>query len=88
MTICHGLKLEAADGKKYRTDCANTEGIFRIIQSIPSPKNNHENTKKRKHEIKILSFLCFRPFVVKNLFLFMLVLIMQCHATIKKELTA
>ena len=38
MTICHGLKLEAADGKKYRTDCANTEGIFRIIQSIPSPK--------------------------------------------------
>ena len=38
VTICHGLKLEAADGKKYRTDCANTEGIFRIIQSIPSPK--------------------------------------------------
>ncbi|MFA6551693.1 MAG: BRO family protein, partial [Patescibacteria group bacterium] len=26
------------DGKKYETDCANTEGIFRIIQSIPSPK--------------------------------------------------
>lgn len=39
VTICHGLKLEAADGKKYRTDCANTEGIFRIIQSIPSPKS-------------------------------------------------
>ena len=38
VTICHGLKLEAADGKKYRTDCANTEGIFRIIQSIPSTK--------------------------------------------------
>jgi hypothetical protein len=32
------LKLEAADGKKYDTDCANTEGMFRIIQSIPSPK--------------------------------------------------
>lgn len=32
------LKLEASDGKKYETDCANTEGIFRIIQSIPSPK--------------------------------------------------
>ena len=28
----------AADGKYYATDCANTEGIFRIIQSIPSPK--------------------------------------------------
>jgi DNA-damage-inducible protein D len=38
VTFCHGLKLEAADGKKYETDCANTEGIFRIIQSIPSPK--------------------------------------------------
>jgi len=38
VTNCHGLKLEASDGKKYETDCANTEGIFRIIQSIPSPK--------------------------------------------------
>jgi prophage antirepressor-like protein len=32
------LKLEAADGKKYTTDCANTKGMFRIIQSIPSSK--------------------------------------------------
>ncbi|MEK6968304.1 MAG: Bro-N domain-containing protein [Nanoarchaeota archaeon] len=32
------LKLEANDGKKYLTDCADTETIFRIIQSIPSPK--------------------------------------------------
>ncbi len=32
------LKLESSDGKKYKTDCANTEGMFRIIQSIPSPK--------------------------------------------------
>ena len=32
------LKLVASDGKKYNTDCANTEGILRIIQSIPSPK--------------------------------------------------
>jgi prophage antirepressor-like protein len=38
VTFCHGLKLEAADGKKYATDCANTESMFRIIQSIPSPK--------------------------------------------------
>ncbi|MEK7543415.1 MAG: Bro-N domain-containing protein [Patescibacteria group bacterium] len=37
-TICRQLKLEASDGKKYETDCANTEGVFRIIQSIPSPK--------------------------------------------------
>ena len=32
------LKLEAADGKYYSTDCANTKAIFRIIQSIPSKK--------------------------------------------------
>ena len=38
VTFCHGLKLEASDGKKYLTDCADTEGIFRIVQSIPSPK--------------------------------------------------
>lgn len=38
VTNCHGLKLEAADGKKYTTDCANTKNMFRIIQSIPSPK--------------------------------------------------
>ncbi|KKP62773.1 MAG: Prophage antirepressor [Candidatus Roizmanbacteria bacterium GW2011_GWC2_34_23] len=37
-TICRQLKLVSADGKKYKTDCANTESIFRIIQSIPSPK--------------------------------------------------
>ncbi len=32
------LKLVSSDGKKYETDCANTETLFRIIQSIPSPK--------------------------------------------------
>jgi prophage antirepressor-like protein len=37
-TNCRQLKLLASDGKKYETDCANTEGIFRIIQSVPSPK--------------------------------------------------
>lgn len=37
-TFCRQLKLESSDGKKYETDCSNTEGLFRIIQSIPSPK--------------------------------------------------
>ena len=32
------LKLASSDGKKYATDCANIKGLFRIIQSIPSPK--------------------------------------------------
>lgn len=37
-TICRRLKLLSSDGKKYETDCVNTENAFRIIQSIPSPK--------------------------------------------------
>ncbi len=37
-TICRQLKLKSSDGKKYATDCANVQGLFRIIQSIPSPK--------------------------------------------------
>src|SRR3989338_1220184 len=32
------LKLISPDGKKYETDCANSESLFRIIQSIPSKK--------------------------------------------------
>ncbi len=38
LTFCQQLKLLAADGKNYKTDCANTEGVFRIIMSVPSPK--------------------------------------------------
>ncbi|OGJ63225.1 antirepressor [Candidatus Peribacteria bacterium RIFCSPLOWO2_01_FULL_51_18] len=37
-TVCRQMKLSAEDGKMRETDCANIEGIFRIIQSIPSPK--------------------------------------------------
>ncbi len=38
VTNCHGLKMVAADGKRRMTDVANLEQLFRIIQSIPSPK--------------------------------------------------
>lgn len=38
VTKCNQLKLPASDGKYYETDCASTETLFRIIQSIPSPK--------------------------------------------------
>ena len=38
MTNCHGVKLHASDGKLRLTDVADTEQLFRIIQSIPSPK--------------------------------------------------
>lgn len=37
VTKCNQLKMVAADGKYYLTDAANTEAMFRIIQSIPSP---------------------------------------------------
>jgi hypothetical protein len=38
VTLCHGLKLPAPDGKLRETDCVNTETMFRLIQSIPSPR--------------------------------------------------
>ena len=38
VTICHTLKMQAADGKMRKTDVADMQGIFRIIQSVPSPK--------------------------------------------------
>lgn len=37
-TNCSQLKMESADGKFYKTDVADTEQLFRLIQSIPSPK--------------------------------------------------
>lgn len=37
-TICRQFKMKAPDGKMRLTDCANVEGLLRIIQSIPSPK--------------------------------------------------
>jgi len=38
VTNCHSLKMIAPDGKMRLTDVADTKGILRIIQSIPSPK--------------------------------------------------
>lgn len=38
VTNCHGLKMQAADGNMRLTDVADTEQLFRLIQSIPSPK--------------------------------------------------
>jgi hypothetical protein len=38
VTNCYQLKMKAADGKKYFTDVADSEQLFRIIQSVPSPK--------------------------------------------------
>ena len=38
VTNCHALKMPAADGKMRMTDVADQEQMFRLIQSIPSPK--------------------------------------------------
>ena len=38
VTNCNGLKMQAPDGKMRLTDVADTEQLFRLIQSIPSPK--------------------------------------------------
>ena len=38
VTKCDQLKMQSADGKYYATDAANTETLFRLIQSVPSPK--------------------------------------------------
>jgi len=37
-TFCRQLKLKSTDGKSYKTDVVDMQGIFRIIQSVPSPK--------------------------------------------------
>ena len=38
VTNCNQLKMQSTDGKHYKTDVADTEQLFRLIQSIPSPK--------------------------------------------------
>ena len=38
VTTCNQLKMQSSDGKFYKTDIADTEQLFRLIQSIPSPK--------------------------------------------------
>jgi DNA-damage-inducible protein D len=37
-TICSKLKMTATDGRQRLTDCANTEGVLRVLMSVPSPK--------------------------------------------------
>ena len=42
VTFCHALKLKSPkDGKMYKTDVTDMQGLFRIIPSIPSPKAEH-----------------------------------------------
>jgi prophage antirepressor-like protein len=38
VTDCNQLKMQSSDGKFYKTDVADTQQLFRLIQSVPSPK--------------------------------------------------
>ena len=48
VTNCNALKIPASDGKMRLTDVADLEGIFRIIQSIPSRSFNHRDFQTQK----------------------------------------
>ncbi len=41
VTNCHGFKMRSADGKMRLTDVADTEQLFRLVQSIPSPRKRY-----------------------------------------------
>ena len=51
VTFCHELKLTAVDRKLRETDCANAEGIFHIIQSIPSRRGVDRNLQPPLHNL-------------------------------------
>jgi len=38
VSFCYQLKMQSTDGKYYKTDCLDTKGVLRLVQSIPSPK--------------------------------------------------
>ena len=38
VSFCYQLKMQSSDGKHYKTDCLDTKGVLRLVQSIPSPK--------------------------------------------------
>ena len=52
VTNCHQLKLVAEDGKKRLTDVADTEQLFRLIQSVPSPKAEPFKSWMRRLQVK------------------------------------
>ena len=57
VTNCHGLKMLAANGKMRMTDDADTEQLFRLIQSIPSPKAEAIQTLAGKSSRQNLALL-------------------------------
>lgn len=61
VTNCHQLKLEAADGKKYKTDVADFEQLFRLIQSIPSLLTICHQLTNGRNYLKILIYNIEEP---------------------------
>ena len=61
VTNCHQLKLEATDGKKYKTDAADFEQLFRLIQSIPSLLTICHQLTNGRNYLKILIYNIEEP---------------------------
>ena len=61
VTNCYQLKLEAADGKKYKTDVADFEQLFRLIQSIPSLLTICHQLTNGRNYLKILIYNIEEP---------------------------
>lgn len=64
VTKCNQLKMQSADGKYYKTDVADMEQIFRIIQSIPSKKQSLLNYGLLKFEEKELMKLTIQKLLL------------------------
>jgi hypothetical protein len=59
VTNCNHLKMTASDGKQYITDAADVEVLFRLIQSIPSPKQE-KAWQKKKDRYSVMRFTGIR----------------------------
>jgi len=59
--ICRQLKLIATDGKMREADCANTQNLLRIIQSIPSPRQSPLNNGWQRKGTNVCKKLMTQP---------------------------
>ena len=77
-TICLQLKIKASDGKNYKTDCANTEGILRIVKaSMTSTTEKYHSSSCQifriglsSNEISVFSFSIEMSFILLRMFYF------------------
>lgn len=53
VSFCYQLKMQLADGKFYKTDCLDTKGVLRLVQSIPSQRLNPSKCGLCKSEASV-----------------------------------